>query len=247
VTRPASDSRFAPQTLAGAVPGSRDLGRRLADLELWLLEALKREGAPGLAAAVEGLNELGHELAPLPEEDPPRWSGPLPDGERRLVISGAASAAAEWVSAALEPLQGHDGPPEPDPRHAAFYARWETLLGLDAAAVDALEPADRMVHHLALLEAEVNNGGFLQYLDNTEGRWLRETLEMLDRLQAHRAHGLLAEVQRQLAGASADRPAAWNAALSRLEESGALDTLDDRFYALDDDIAALAAVHLGLA
>jgi hypothetical protein len=245
VTRTAGDSRFAPQALAEAVPGSRDLGRRLADLELWLLEALKRDGAPGLAAAVEVLNELGHELAPLRDEDPPRWSGPLPDGERRLVISGAASSAAEWVSATLEPIQ-EDAPPEPDPRQAAFYARWETLLGLDDAAVDELEPADRMVHHLAVLEAEVNNGGFLQYLDNTEGRWLQETLAMLETLRAHRAHELLAEVQRQLAGASADRPDAWNAALMRLEESGALEPLDDHFYALDEDIAALAAVQLDL-
>lgn len=244
--KPASDSRFAPHTLAGAVPGSRELGRLLTDLELWLLEALKRDGAPGLGAAVEVLNELGHELAPLPEEHPPRWSGPLPDGERRLVISGAASPAAEWVSATVEPIQGNDAPPESDPRHAAFYARWETLLGLDDAAVGELEPADRMVHHLAVLEAEVNNGGFLQYLDNTEGRWLRETLGMLERLQAHQAHELLAEVQRRLAGAGADRPDAWNTALGRLEESGALESLDERFYALDDDIAALAAVHLGL-
>jgi hypothetical protein len=244
VTGAASAARFAPRALAGAVPGSRDLGRLLADLELWLLEALKRDGAPGLGAAVEALNELGHQLAPL--EDPPRWSGPLPDGERRLVISGAASAAAEWVSATLEPIQGGAAPPEPDPRHAAFYARWETLLGLEDAAVDALEPADRMVHHLAVLEAEVNNGGFLQYLDNTEGRWLQETLAMLETLRARQAHGLLAELQRQLAGASADRPDAWNAALMRLEESGALEPLDDRFYALAEDIAALAAVHLDL-
>jgi hypothetical protein len=246
VTRAASDSRFAPQALAGAVPGSRDLGRLLADLELWLLEALKRDGAPALGGAVEALNELGHQLAPLPDEDPPRWSGTLPDGERRLVISGAASSAAEWVSATLEPIQGDDAPPEPDPRHAAFYARWETLLGLDDAAVVELEPADRMVHHLAVLEAEVNNGGFLQYLDNTEGRWLHETLGMLETLRARQAQELLAQVQRLLAGASADRPDAWNAALIRLEESGVLEPLDDHFYVLDEDIAALAAVHLDL-
>ena len=78
------------------------------------------------------------------------------------------------------------------------------------------------------LEADVNNGGFSQYLSNKGPRRARAALAALKAIGAKKTAGMLAAAMTP--GASAAR----------------LDALDRRFYAAPDDLATLAARHAGL-
>ena len=125
--------------------------------------------------------------------------------------------------------------PDPSPRQKArhaiqerFYQRWLDV-GQRAYASRArvrLSPPDRLVLLVGELEADVNNGGFDQYLGNQGRRRARLALAALERIGARRTAALL------------------RAALDPAATSRKRDALDRRFYAVPEDLAVLVMRHL---
>jgi hypothetical protein len=123
---------------------------------------------------------------------------------------------------------------EPDPRHRAFYDIWESMTGVSDSAAAKLDPKRKAVFLVGLLEAEVGNGGLGQYLANTEGAHLEDTMRCLARIGAERSHALLDAAAKLAAGAQSYL-AAWDA------RPRDFDRLDDEFLESGEDLAGMTA------
>jgi len=105
---------------------------------------------------------------------------------------------------------------------AEFYQRYERLTPGDGA----LAPDDRLVQLVGEFEADVNNGGFGQYLDNKDAGRARETLACLSAI-------------------GAKRTARWlTSALEGRRGPDGLAHLDQQFYQDGEDLASLAMTYL---
>jgi hypothetical protein len=117
-------------------------------------------------------------------------------------------------------------------RHAvqeAFYARYMAAGRVaygGPGGYQRLMRADRLLLLVGELEADVNNGGFSQYLLNKGRRRARRAVEALDTIGARRTARML------------------EAALRNAADDTALAKLDERFYEAPEDLAVLATRHL---
>lgn len=117
-----------------------------------------------------------------------------------------------------------------------FEERWEKL------GYDALLPEERDHLHLWWLNAEVNNGGFEQYLMNSTGDNAPDALESLARLGAAETHRVLADVislvgasypadraerQKRINEVRAENPENWKRRISELS---------DEYYECDESL-----------
>lgn len=151
-------------------------------------------------------------------------------GNRAIVVRAFHGEHFSSVSVAAE--EESTDTPVPDPRHQEFYDIWESLLGIQDSAVARLEHKEKAVFLTGLLEAEVMNGGYGQYLANTEGVYLEETIDCLDRIGAELTRTLLVEAGK-LASKAGSCSAAWELYADELEK------LDARFLASGEDLAVL--------
>jgi len=111
----------------------------------------------------------------------------------------------------------------------SFYARYMSVG--QKAYTDSrarLTPANRLILLIGELEADVNNGGFDQYLDNKGRRRARAALSALHTVGAHKTVRML-----EKAMAATTTPAQRSA-------------LDAGFHRGPEDLAVLAARHAGL-
>jgi hypothetical protein len=91
-----------------------------------------------------------------------------------------------------------------------------------------LSALDRRLLLVGELEADVNNGGFSQYLNNKGRRRARSALAALTAIGARKTAAMLEEAM---------APGVSEARLS---------ALDDRFYKVTEDLAVLAVRHAEL-
>jgi Domain of unknown function (DUF4375) len=107
-------------------------------------------------------------------------------------------------------------------RQAEFYHRYEALMGTR----DRLSADDTLVALVGDFEADVNNGGFSQYLANKGMAEAREALAALLTI-------------------GAKRTARWlESAVAAGANSPSLEVLDAAFQAKPDDLASLVIRHL---
>jgi hypothetical protein len=202
-----------------------------AESERLLMSAV-RQGLRAAERAIAAVNALDRRLVLV---EKPRffrkWREELHDGRHALEITALANRDIRSVHVLYRSIpklttRQHE-------THAiqqAFYARY-LAVGQRAYRDSALRLSadDRLLLLVGELEADVNNGGFAQYLSNKGGRRARAALAALRAIGARETARML---ERALAPGAA--PALWSA-------------LDDRFYEESEDLAALAARHLKLA
>jgi hypothetical protein len=194
--------------------------------------AIAPRGIRAVERAIATLNAHGRRLG-LVAKHPAGgfWREELA-GERLLEISVVTgdlvrSAGVEYKSA--RPPQLTSAKQRKHALQEAFYARYMTVG--QRAYTDPkyrLRPPDRLLLLIGELEADVNNGGFDQYLLN-KGR--RRALAALAALRTVGARTTAAMLQKAMAPGTSD------------EERSALDA---RFYRVPEDLAVLAARHVGL-
>jgi hypothetical protein len=119
----------------------------------------------------------------------------------------------------------------------------EAVWAREAAhGFDSLSRGERVFLCVWNLEAEVNNGGFAQFYVNSAGDKARETPSALREIGATQAAAIVEEANRVFGpqGPPADRDARTQA-LERLgaTTTGALSTLDAKFYEYPDDLEEL--------
>jgi hypothetical protein len=208
--------------LVACTPGTAEADVKQRAIETLLMAALREGGRPAGERLVESLVGNGYVLERL-DALPCMWRVmiPLP-----RVLEIWFTGGEDPVLAALSYREGKPWGTKAQKRaarlQAAFYERYESI---DPEA-PALSPHDRMVLLVGELEADINNGGFSQYLHNKGGARAREAM-------------------RHLSTIGARRTARWlTAALAPTADRSGLEKLDRQFHARPEDLASLVMAYI---
>jgi hypothetical protein len=196
------------------------------------MKAVKAGGARAADRVIAALNRGQHQLTLAEAAGTVRWwRAPLP-GKRMIDISVNVNRyfKSTWVRYLTVP-----DPPRYTPRerkiHAvqeAFYAKYmaagQKAYGKGRAV--RLRADERLALLIGELEADVNNGGFTQYLDNKGRRRALAALRALKQVGARQTAGML------------------SAAMASGVTERQLSALDDRFYRVPEDLAVYTMRHL---
>ena len=114
------------------------------------------------------------------------------------------------------------------------FPRW------DRDGFDSLTPAEQVIYCVDALEREVNNGGFLQFFDNSSGDTSFQTVSALEAIGAQQAANIVRRAIEAFPGGkpSADR----EERVAQLNEFGEVIEdvwleIDQEFYAYPDNLA----------
>jgi hypothetical protein len=208
--------------LLSRAPGTKAAGKEQHLIEHLLMTALKQGGRVAGEQLVESLTAHRYTLERVPALPcmwrvvipPPRvlemWFMP---GDHPVVAALSYRVGKPWGTKAQQRAAR---------LQAEFYKRYETAFH----KAPPLSAAEQLIVRVGELEADVNNGGFGQYLGNKG---------------AERAHQALASLK--VVGAR--RTARWlSSALKLGEDDAALDALDRHFFAKPEDLATLVMAYL---
>ena len=219
--------------LATLRPGSAEAQEICYTLEHELMKAITADGRRAADRAIADLNRRGHAFA-LTETIGTigRWHEALAHGRRVIEIS--VNVNRYFKSTSVRYLVAREPHLTPKQRRIhetqqAFYAKY-MAAGRKAYAKGArprLTRGDRLALLVGELEADVNNGGFSQYLFNKGRRRARDTVRALTGIGAKRTAALL------------------EAAMAPDATEAKLSTLDDRFYRVPEDLALYVMRYLG--
>lgn len=194
-------------------------------LERLLMRVMNTAGLRGVEQVMRG--------ARVPDLEPiehlagmRRWIAAVPEHHAELLVSVSSSqafksASVVWLALPQQPRTKREK--ERKQLQDRFYAR-HMAAGQRAYAVPPLRisAADGQILLVGELEADVNNGGFSQYLDNKGRRRAAAALHALERIGAVKTAALL------------------RAAIASASDDAALQKLDARFDRSREDLAVLA-------
>jgi hypothetical protein len=203
-------------------PGSAAAEQLQHGIESLLMAALRRGGREAGETLLESLAAHGHELDRL-DTLPCLWRVKIPPprvleiwftgGEMPLVAALSYRVGKPWGSKAQKRAAA---------LQAEFYRRYEGI-GFD----DTTLPADdRIIRLVGELEADVNNGGFGQYIANKGEARAREALACLRTIGA-----------KQTAG--------WLTSALEGDDAESLTRLDQKFDEGPEDLAVKVMAYLG--
>jgi hypothetical protein len=208
--------------LVTCTPGTAEAEAEQRAIESLLMAALREGGREGGEQLVGSLASNGYVLERL-DALPCMWRVmiPLP-----RVLEIWFTGGDDPVLAALSYREGRPWGTKAQKRaarlQAAFYERYEKI---DPEA-RALAPHDRIIQRVGELEADINNGGFGQYLDNKGEVRAREAL-------------------RHLSTIGSKSTARWlTAALAPTADRSGLEKLDQQFFSRPEDLASLAMAYI---
>jgi len=207
---------------------------RISDVEDYLINLLTKSGAEAVGALLLNLKGMKFSLVEAPELAPNLvFRSDHPDNA--LIVE--VFAAEDLAALSITPEMGEV--PELPAEHQWFYGVWERLIGEDVQDPLALEEPERTVYLIASFEADVMNGGLGQYLSNTEGEFVEQTIAALECVGAPKAASCLKK-----AVALKKQTESWDDLWDRAGKQ--LGRLDDRFYKDDVEYLAMqAAKHFG--
>lgn len=212
------------EALLALTPGTEAAEVPQHAIEHLLMDALRSGGRVAGEGLVESLGGQGFRLERL-DALPCMWRVTIPPP--RVLEIWFTGAPDHPVVAALSYRVGKPWGSKAQrsaaKRQAVFYERYERL---DAQG-NGLPPEDRLILLVGEMEADINNGGFAQYLRNKGEARAREALSYLSAIGAKRTSRWLAAALE--AGADAD----------------SLERLDQQFYEKPEDLAALAITYVG--
>lgn len=210
-------------SLVVLAPGAEAAEGPQRDIEGLLMEALRSGGRQAGERQLESLVEHGYGLERL-DALPCMWRVAIP-APRVLEIwfTGGAKPVVAAVSYRVGEAWGSAAQRTATKLQGEFYRRYERLASQDVA----LSPTDRLIQLVGEFEADVNNGGFGQYLGNKPEARAREALAALAAIGARRSARWLSSALEGRGGA---------AGLARL---------DRQFNEKAEDLAALVMTHIG--
>lgn len=207
--------------LVAAEPGTSAAEMRQRAIESRLMAALRSGGRRAGEALVESLAAHGWELERL-DLLPCLWRVRIPPPRvLEIWFTGGDSPSVAALSFRVGKPSGGRRQKTAARRQAEFYRRYEASSPRD----ETLEGEDRWIQLVGELEAEVNNGGFGQYLGNKGEARAREALACLRTV-------------------GAKRTARWlDAALAADGDPATLGRLDDEALAAPEDLPSLTIAH----
>lgn len=205
----------------------------------------------GIESTIAQLNAEGHSLAFFKKADG-EWliyREPLPDGKHELQISCIEDGSEIMVTtpmtdAAWEQMLQDRKRGLPPKEQAAellrerFYARGGELYCTEDSAFEALTLSNQVLRALYVLDMEINNGGFSQYFSNTGGQHAEPSIDFLNEIGAEQTASLLSRAM-DLIGSPKGTELSEKQMDALDQNEAALEALDDKYYAMEEDIALL--------
>jgi hypothetical protein len=219
--------------LAQLRPGARETLPLKRAGERLVMAVLQRSGLRAVGRLVGELKAKGHRFQLMEKGHGRRaWREELAAGSRIFELRVTATTVLRSTSLHYLAVRNLRLTPAQQQAHAlqsVFYDRYMEI-GRRAYRPRAprLAPLEQRILLVGELEADVNNGGFSQYLDNKGRRRARAALAALKAIGARKTAAMLAKAMAQ-----------------RVTEAE-LAALDDKFYKAPEDLALLAARHAGL-
>jgi hypothetical protein len=208
--------------LVSVTPGSVAAEQPQRAIEILLMDALRSGGRPAGEGLVESLAGDGYVLERL-DALPCMWRVAIPlPRVLEIWFTGGNDPVVAALSYRIGKPWGSTKQRSAAKLQAAFYERYEEL----ALQGDAKSPDERLIQLVGELEADVNNGGFDQYLRNKGEARGREALASLSVIGARRTRRWLAS------------------ALEAGEGADALERLDKQFYEKPEDLASLVVTYI---
>jgi hypothetical protein len=201
-------------------------------LGFFLLSIIRDKGLHGVVALIQELDQTQLGEVEVRENTAEVIIDITRPGYRPLVVKAGDDGISPWVDVQIE-SDATSITPE-NPGHAAFYSIWERFVHGELNYTEVGAAKENAVYLIATLESQVMNGGFGQYLTNTDGLYLPETLECLEKIGALKTHALLMNAVK-LANGFDSYVVAWD------EKSEQYSRLDDEFYEIAEDLAGLTA------
>jgi hypothetical protein len=206
------------QRLLSVAPGSPEAEAEQHAIESLFQAVLHQGGRPAGEALVQSLAADGYVLERL-DALPCMWRVGIPSPRvLELWFTGGDDPVIGSLSYRVGKPWGSSRQRAAARLQAAFYSRYEALASSRATR---LAQDDRLIVLIADLEADLNNGGFQQYLENKGVATARKTLAALTAVGAKRTAGWL------------------RAALKSAGRREALDRLDSAFYERPEDLASI--------
>jgi len=210
-------------SLIAVAPGTPAAEQSRHAIESLLMNALNSGGREAGEKLLESLVAHGYALERL-DALPCIWRVPI-SSPRVLEIwfTGGDKPVVAAVSYRVGKPWGSKAQKKAVKLQAEFYRRHELLALSDGA----LPPDDRLIQLVGEFEADVNNGGFGQYLSNKGAARAREALECLSAIGAKRTTRWL------------------TLALEGRRGKDGLARLDQQFSEKAEDLASLAMTYIG--
>jgi hypothetical protein len=209
------------RVVTSSAPGTSKSDRARWDLEHLLMRLLHGGGIRAVERVI-GDSRIPVPLTLMRQQGARVWSGRDDNAHAALRISITdgglvKSASVTWMLV----------PPPPPPARTLVHRRQNDFYAqyMAAGRVAYADPPGRlsrsqkMILNVGDFEADVNNGGFSQFLFNKGRRRALATVRALKRIRAPKTAAML------------------TAALGHPEDDARLGELDDRFYAAPEDLA----------
>lgn len=209
-------------SLLAQAPGTPAAEQSQHAIEGLLMNALGRGGREAGEQMVESLVAHGYQLERL-KALPCMWRVATPPPRvLEIWFTGGDNPVVAAVSYRVGEPWGTKAQKRAAKLQAEFYRRYEAVALQDGA----LPPHDRLIQLVGEFEADVNNGGFGQYLANKGEARAREALDCL-------------------AAIGAKRTARWLAsALAGRGGQAGLERLDQQFNEKAEDLASRAMAYI---
>ena len=242
-------SPFSLNSLRGLTPqttAAREFTTSLSALILARLAELPSYN--GVNESVAALNELGHTLVHVTVHgEGYSFVEEFDEGTRRFQIVGLKDCVSVSYHAQETEAQRLARMSETERAdhqlRQQFYRRAQALWDRDYGTLPELH---RLILGIDTLEREVNNGGFLQYFSNTQGRQAPDLAEALQKIGAPKTAALVQRALTVFPGPPASDWQAWAQSITKMEteHSGFLNALDSKFYQSNEDLALLTMKYV---
>ena len=212
--------------------GTEDTAR-VSDLESYFIDLLLNGGTAAVGSILLNLEDMTFSLADLADAAPNTVFRSDHD-DNALIVE--VFVADDLAAVSITPEDG-DVPPLPV-GHQWFYGVWERLISDGVEDPLSLPEPDRTVYLVATLEADLMNGGIGQYLANTGGLFVDETLAALQKVDATKTMSYL----RKAAGLKHEKES-WDDLWERAGNQ--LNRIDEQLMADDEYLAMKTATFFG--
>ena len=209
-------------SLVALTPGTPAAEQPQHAIEGLLMDALKSGGREAGKELMESLVAHGYALESV-DALAGMWRVAIPSPRvLEIWFTGGDKPVVAAVSYRVGKPWGSKAQKRAAKLQAEFYRRYERLAQRDGA----LAPDDRLVQLIGEFEADVNNGGFGQYLANKGAARAREALACLSAIGAKRTTRSL------------------TSALEGRRDQDGLARLDQQFCEKAEDLASLAMTYI---
>lgn len=208
---------------------------RASEVEEYLVNLLLTGGTAAVGELLSNLEGMAFTRVDAPEVAPNVVFRSGHD-DNALIVEALAVEDIAAISIAPEDSDG----PEMPAGHDWFYDLWAKLADAGVDQPGSLDEPDRTVYLIASFEADVMNGGFGQYLSNTDGAFVEDTTAALEQVGADKTATLLGN-----AAALKLEDETWDELWVRADAE--LDAITEMLMASDEYLALQTAKFFGKA